>query len=95
MTRVRARVLDGVRHFDPGAHLEGRTIRLGDGTTLPNERRALQWIVDTYQARTRTPRQAATLDPDLDAALAVVERDLGPVEVLEVWPDEPKAQHDR
>jgi hypothetical protein len=90
---MRHQVVDAVRTFDPTATLEGRIIRLQDGSTLPNERRALQWVVATYQHRARSPRDAALVDPDLADALGQVEAGLGPVEVLEVQSNE-EADHE-
>jgi hypothetical protein len=85
---MRRQVVDAVRTFDPTATLEGRSIRLHDGSTLPNERRALQWVVATYQHRARSPRDAALVDPELAGALGQLEAGLGSVEVLEVHPNE-------
>jgi hypothetical protein len=87
---MRRQVVDAVRRFDPAATLEGHTIRLADGATLPNETRALQWILATYQGRAPSRRHAAQADPQLAGALGMVERVFGPVEVLEVHPNEPK-----
>ena len=84
---MRAKVLTAVRTFDACARFEAGGIRLSDGTTLPNERRALQWIVDTYQER--TPRKQAMADPQLALALIQLERTMGPVRVLHVQPNQP------
>lgn len=86
---IRREILDAVRRFDIGAVLEGHVIRLTGGATLPNNQRALQWIVATYRARTRTPREAALTDPQLGVALERVEAAFGPVQVLEISPREP------
>lgn len=84
---MRRQVLDAVRRFDPGAQLEGPAIRLSDATVLPNETRALQWIITTYQARARSPREAAEVDPELRDALDALEHRFGPVQVVEVRPN--------
>lgn len=88
MLIVRRKILDAVRQFDRGAALEGRVIRLTDGATLPNERRALRWILASYQTyHARTRREAAQVDPELAQALDVLEREFGSVTVLEVRPN--------
>ena len=83
---MRPKVLAAVRTFDACARPEAGGIRLSDGTTLPNERRALEWVVATFQAR--TPRKQAMADPQLAMALLQLERGLGPVQVVHVQPNQ-------